>query len=483
MAEAANRTADGSHRGSPYRRADRPVRHAVVIGGSLAGLLAAQVLADHCDRVTVIERDRLPDGPEPRPGVPQSRHTHVLLEGGQRTLETLLPGLVAELREHGAPRIGMPSDMVQWQDGRWYRRTRATAHLLTGSRPLLEWLVRRRVLANPRIDAVTGTEVVGLLGDAARVEGVRLRARGTGPSPGPEQLPADLVVDASGRGSKAAQWLVALGAEAPHEETLDTGLAYTTGVFRGIHDGTDSSGYYIVPNPRQPFGAVVLPVEGGRTLVTLSGLRGSEPPTDSAGFTEFAARLPHPLVHDWLLKAEPESAPHGFRNTANVRRRYDLPGRRPAGFLVTGDALCTFNPVYGQGMTVAALSAAALRDTLRDHRRTPTTRRVQRALLRASQQAWDISAGADKTMPGAEGNAVASRAVDRPATWYLARVQQRSAGDPVVGAAFRSALSLSAPLSVLFTPRVARAVLFGPAPSTPSAPPMWREPEDHPAAD
>src|SRR5690606_15260352 len=148
---------------------------------------------------------------------------------------------------------------------------------------------------------------------------------------------------------------------------------------------------------------------------------------------------------------------------------------RPAGFLAVGDALCTFNPIYGQGMSVAALNAVALRDALADPRRKPTTRRVQRAVLSSSRQAWDISAGADKLMPGATGNAVAPRPGDRAAHWYLGRVQDRYAGDPVVGDAFRSVLSLSAPLTAVFAPAVARAVLFGTPVPTPTEPPMARE--------
>ncbi|MER8001215.1 FAD-dependent monooxygenase [Streptomyces sp. NPDC095613] len=475
---------DGAHHSS-----GRHGRHALVVGGGPAALLTARVLASHADRVTLVERDRLPDGPEPRAGVPQSRHNHVLLEGGQRALEKLLPGIVGELRGHGAPRVGMPDDLVQWQDHHFYRRTPATAHLLTGSRPLLEWLVRRRVLADPRITVVEGTEVVGLVGDAARVRGVRVRERGAGTHQDVRELTADLVVDASGRGSRAPEWLAAIGADVPHEETIDAGLAYATRMYRGPADrpgepGTDGGGdpdavdcvgYYFVPGRDEARGAVVLPIEGGRYLVTLSGLRGSEPPADETAFTDFAARLPHPLVHDWLLKAEPESAVHAFRSTSDVRRRYDRPGRRPAGFLATGDALCCVNPVYGQGLTVAAFGALALRDALADPRRTPTTRRVQRALSRAARQAWDIASGADRVLPGARGDAVRLRPADRPAAWYLGRVQRRAPGDPVVGAAFRSFLALKEPGSVLFAPRVARAVLFGPVRPAPTEPQARRE--------
>ncbi|PKV88883.1 NAD(P)/FAD-dependent oxidoreductase [Streptomyces sp. TLI_146] len=456
-------------------------RHAVVIGASLAGLLAAQVLADHADRVTVIERDRLPDGPEPRGGVPQSRHTHVLLTAGQRAFDELLPGITDELREHGAPRIGMPSDIAQWQAGSWYRRTEATAHIFSPSRPLLEWLVRRRVLANPRIETVQGTEVVGLLGDARRVRGVLLRERGAAAAAvgrEPQLLVADLVVDASGRGTRAPDWLTALGAERPEEETLDTGLAYATRVYRGPARGSDyddMNGHFIVPNAGQTYGAVVMPAEGDRWMVTLSGLRGAEPPTDDAGFTEFADRLPHPIVRRWLDGAKPESAALSYRTTANVRRRYDRPGLRPAGFLATGDAQCVFNPIYGQGMTVAALCAVALRDVLGDTRRTPTTRRVQKALFAAARQAWDISAGSDKGMPGAEGSAAGGTVADRISGWYLERVQLRATGDPVVGAAFREVLFLTAPVTSLFAPRIAKAVLFGPVRPAPQEPPLRRE--------
>lgn len=236
----------------------------------------------------------------------------------------------------------------------------------------------------------------------------------------------------------------------------------------------DALGFNLVPNPGQVYGGVLLPVGDGLHLVTLSGLRDDVPPTDEKGFEAFATKLPHPVLSQWMAKATPESSVHGFRQTANIRRRYDRPGRRPAGFLATGDALCAFNPVYGQGMAVAALGAVAMRRVLADPKRTPTTRAVQKALLGASKQAWDIAAGADRKMPGATGNAVATSALDRPVGWYLRRVQSRIAGDPVVGGAFRSVLTLTAPLTALFAPAVARQVLFGPVLDTPPEPPLRR---------
>ncbi|WP_445399514.1 FAD-dependent oxidoreductase [Streptomyces sp. LE64] len=446
------------------------------MGGSLAGLLAAHVLAGYADRVTVVERDRFPRGMEPRSGVPQGRHPHVLLEGGQSALEELLPGFLAELAAEGAPRVGMPSGLVQWQDGRWFRRLPATLHIHTGSRAQLEGLVRRRVLANPAIEVLESTEVLGLLGDASRVRGVLLRDRSEGADGERRALESDLVVDASGSRTRAPRWLTAIGAEAPREETIDTGLAYASRLYRGRSGvlGGDTAGYYVYPSPAQVHAGGALPLEDGTHLVIVSGLRGDEPPTSDDAFVAYVKRLPHPLLHHWLDEAEPLTPAFGYRQAANIRRRYDLPGH-PAGFLATGDALCTFNPVYGQGMAVAAMSAVALRDALAGPQRTPTTRRVQRAVLAASRQAWDISAGADRKMPGAIGNAVGSGPADRAADWYLNRVQERYPGDPVVGRAFRSVLNLSAPLTALFTPAVARVVLLRPLPRTPAVPPVAPE--------
>ncbi|MEO3749614.1 FAD-dependent monooxygenase [Streptomyces sp. B6B3] len=460
--------------GRQARRARRiGAGHVVVIGAGFAGLLAARVLSEHAERVTLVERDRLPAEPDVRPGVPQGRHVHALLESGQRALEELLPGVLAELDGHGAPRLGMPDELLYWQDGRWYRRTPASTHVYTGRRAQVEWLVRRRVCADGRVTVVGGTEVRGLLGDASRVRGVLLRERGAGAEGTSQPLAADLVVDASGRGSRAPVWLVALGAEAPREERLDTGLAYATRVYRATEEGAPEAprGYYLLPSPEQTRSGVVVPVGDDLHLVTLSGLRDYQPPTDPAEFEAFAQRLPHPVIGDWMARAKPESGVFGFRGTVNVRLRYDRRGRRPEGFLATGDALCAFNPIYGQGMSVAALNALALRDALANPHRSSRTLNVQRAVARSSRQAWDISTGADRNMPGAEGDVARGGMADRVASWYLGRVQARAPGDPVVGDAFRAVLGLTAPLSALFAPAVARAALFGRVRETPDGPP------------
>ncbi|MET2718076.1 tryptophan 2,3-dioxygenase family protein [Streptomyces harbinensis] len=440
--------------------------HVVVLGGSVAGLLTAHVFADHADRVTILERDRIEDHPAPRPGVPQSRHTHILLASGIDALTRLLPGLAPELAAAGAPRLAVPGDVGVWQGGQWISRRNPSAPILSPTRPVLEHHIRRLVLAHPAIGLRPGTEATGLLGRPGHITGVTLRERGTG-DPAPRELAADLVVDATGRASRTPQWLAALGGTPPAEEVLETGRAYASCLFDGDAPPRGLRGFYIVPEATAPLGAIVMPVEDGRWTVTLSGPRDLAPPNDPGAFVEFAHRLPHPAPHTWLSTAHPAGRPVGYRHTANRRRRYDRLGRDHGGLLVVGDAACALNPVYGQGLSVAALTALALSRALAAPR-TPTAHTLQRAVLRAAAPAWDVATGADSPMPGATGNAVRTGPTARLLTRYLDRVRAHVPGDPVVCTANRDVLFLLAPPRTLLTsPRVLRRTLLGTPVPTP----------------
>nr|WP_063713790.1 FAD-dependent monooxygenase [Amycolatopsis nigrescens] len=449
---------------------DPSLGQVVVLGGSVAGLLAAHVLSRHAERVTVLERDHYEGGPEPRMGVPQSRHTHVLLTSGLDALSELLPGLPGELREAGGPCLSVPADLGVWQAAQWVSRDNPSAPVMTASRPLLEYVLRRRVLADPRIEVLTSTEVTALLGRPEHIIGVRTRGRGAGDR-APRNLLADLVVDATGRSSRTPEWLTELGAAAVDEEVLETGRAYATCVFHADNTGPadEVKGFYIVPDAAQPFGAIILPVENDRCMVTLSGPRGQAPPTELAGFVDFAGGLPHDAPHKWLSKASPAGRPVGYRHTSNRRRRYDRDraGHTRSGLLVVGDALCALNPVYGQGLSVAALNAVALGRALARTRHAPSAHSLQRAVLRSSRGAWDVATGADSPMPGAAGNAVRTGPVNEFLNWYLERVRERVPGDPVVCRAFRDVLFLLAPPhSLLTSPQVLRrSLLRSPVPT------------------
>jgi 2-polyprenyl-6-methoxyphenol hydroxylase-like FAD-dependent oxidoreductase len=444
-------------------------REAVVIGGGLAGMLTVRALLGHADTVTVVERDRYPDGPRFRKGVPQARHPHVLLSGGRRALEELLPGTGAAFAEAGAHRLELPRDLLIRYGNGWQHRFHEGRHaLLSCSRPLLDHVVRDRVLraaasTATRVEVVQAAEATGLLGTADRVTGVRFRVRDGGR--GERELPAELVVDASGRGSRAPEWLVALGRSAPRQETVDTGLGYASR--RLTLASPPTAGVYINPAPGTPRGGSLLPLEGGDWLLMLYGWRRHRPPTDEDGFLDFLASLAHPYIHDSVKEAQPRSAIHGFHNTANRRLHYSDPGGVPEGFVAVADAACSFNPVYGQGMSVVALGALALRDTLaRGGLRPGLAGAAQRAVSRAADAAWLIAVSTDRPHAGS------ATLADRVRIRYLSRLIARSVTDPVVGAAYRDVSSLTAPPARLIAPCVALRALLGPCrPGLPVPPP------------
>ncbi|AEW97325.1 MULTISPECIES: NAD(P)/FAD-dependent oxidoreductase [Streptomycetaceae] len=437
-------------------------KDAVVIGGGLAGMLTARALLGHADRITVLERDRYPAGPVFRKGVPQARHLHIFLSGGHDALETLLPGTGAALREAGAHRLDIPRDLLTRMPSGWQRRIDdPSTFMLSCTRPLLDAVVRDRVLAEAgdRIQMLQDTTVTGLLGTAHRVTGVTVRTKDADATE--RELPATLVADAAGRTSRAAQWLAALGLPEPRLEVVDSGLAYATRALR-LPQPPDAA-LYIQPAPGNPRGGVLVPVEDGIWLMTLYGVRGHHPPTDPEGFLAFSATLAHGRVHDLAKGAEPAGPVHGFRDTANRRRHYDAPGAVPEGFIAVADAACTFNPVYGQGMSVACQGALALRAVLDG---TPLDRpgfaaTAQRAVSATARSAWAISSGADRPyVPGAtDALGLADRVLGR----YFARVTARAAMDPVVRAAYHHVLCLTAPPTRLLAPPVALRALFTPA--------------------
>jgi 2-polyprenyl-6-methoxyphenol hydroxylase-like FAD-dependent oxidoreductase len=432
-------------------------RDVVVAGGGLAGLLTVAALLGRARGVVLVERDRYPDGPAFRKGVPQARHAHVLLTGGQRALDELLPGATRALTDAGARQVAIPRDMLTCMPGGWQRRLHDPRHrMMSVTRPLLDAVVRDLVLAaadgsGTRVEVLEATEAVGLLGSQGRVTGVRVRARGSARA-ATRELAADLVVDASGRTSRAPQWLEEIGCHAPREESVDAGLAYATRVFRP--DQELAPAVFMQPRPGCPRGAAYLPVEDGAWLLSLYGARGHHPPTEGDAFLDFTTGLAHPLIHERVKASEPLSPVHGFRDTANRRRHYEAPGAAPEGFVVLGDALCTFNPIYGQGMSVAALGALALRATL-----DQGTAAVRRAVAGAADAAWQMAIGADR--PHAAAGDAAPGLAERILNRYFARLLDRAAHDPVVGAVYRDVFSLTAPPSRLMAPGVAlRTVLL-----------------------
>jgi 2-polyprenyl-6-methoxyphenol hydroxylase-like FAD-dependent oxidoreductase len=436
---------------------------AVVLGASMAGLLAARVLADSYGQVTVIDRDELPETSVHRRGVPHGRHIHGLLARGQQALEELFPGLTAELVAHGVPTGDLLADARLYLSGHRLRRAPTGLMVLSASRPVLEGHVRARVRALSNVQVVDRCDVVGLATtpDGRRVTGARVLRRADGSAE--ELLGADLVVDATGRGSRAPVWLEALGYPRPETEQVRIGLGYATRTYRQRRGALDG-GLAILQaaTPQHPRTGALQALEGGRWLVTLGGILGDHPPTDPDGFLAFARSLQFPDIYETVRDAEPLDGPVGFRFPASVRRRYERLDRFPDGFLVMGDAVCSFNPVYGQGMSVAALEALTLRRHL-ERGVAPQPRRFFGDLARVVDVPWDMAAGGDLAFPGVQGRRTRKL---RLVNAYLARLHAAAAHDAHLAAAFIRVAGLVAPPQTLLGPGIVLRVLRnGPGPA------------------
>ncbi|GGZ11758.1 FAD-dependent oxidoreductase [Streptomyces poonensis] len=450
-----------------------PARTAVVLGGSHTGMLAARALSAVADRVTVVERDALPAGPEPRKGLPQARHAHMLWSGGAQAVERLLPGITGTLRDAGANRLPVTTDMVVLGPRGWFRRWAESHHVLLAGRDLLDATIRARVLADERIDVLDRTEAVGLTGTAAAVTGVRVR-----PHQGPERtLRADLVVDASGRGSRAAHWLTGLGLPEPERRVVDSGLAYASRLFRAPEAARKHFPVVNVqPDPRAggPGRAgFLLPIEDGRWIVTLSGTRGGRPSPDTDDFARFAREeLRHPVIGELVERAEPLSDVAYTRTTVNRRYLYERMPAWPEGFAVIGDALAAFNPVYGHGMAVGAQSAELLGEVVRRYGwgAPGLARRVQRAMTRPIGAAWDLAVGQDIFYPGAAEGGITRR--DRLLAAYVDRLMLTATGNGRIARRVTDVTSLERGAAVLLTPPVLLAAVAGPLKPALDGPPL-----------
>jgi 2-polyprenyl-6-methoxyphenol hydroxylase-like FAD-dependent oxidoreductase len=437
-------------------------RHAVIVGGSLAGMLAARTLSDHFDGVTVLERDRFTETPAARKGLPQGRHAHALLERGREALERFLPGLTGELVRAGAEPLDFTRDVAWMSPSGWYVRCPGDLLLLASTRNLIDWAVRRRVAALPNVRIRQGADIAGLIcgpGDGARVAGVRVRSHSAEAEINGDgaEIAADLVVVADGRNSRLPDWLTALGYERPEETVVNSFHGYASRFYRPpVGFESDWKALYIQQDPPgDPRGGIVSPVEGGCWLVSLVGGDGDYPPTDEAGFLAFARALRSPTLYEAIERAEPLGPIAGQRATENRLRHYDRLGRFPDGVVALGDAVCAFNPVYGQGMTAAALGAEVLDRWLREkpsHRGRDRGRVFQRRLARATDAAWQLSAGADYLFRTTEGPPRGQ--VARLTGWYLAQVMRAATRRPWARRRLAEVLHLLRPPSALFSPGV-----------------------------
>lgn len=436
----------------PYdaRRVERTGDRAVVIGASMSGLLAARVLADAFDEVLVLDRDPLDGGTRPRRGVPQGRHIHVLLPAGLRAMEELCPGVGDDLLGAGAVERDFSRDLRLHAAGDFVAPGTGGMPLYYATRPLIESVLRRRVAGHDRVTLRPGCQVVGPLTTGADgVGGVEVVRDG-----GEEPIRADLVVDTAGRASRTAGWLEELGYPTPSTESVHVDLAYRTCVVERPSD--DRRAILVLPSPSGARGAAVAPVEDDRWVVTLFGMHGDHPPDDREGLLDFAASLPTQEPRRLLEEHEPVTPGIArYRFPSSTRHRYDQLDRHAPGVLALGDAVASFNPIYGQGMTIAAFEALALHRTLAEGT-TELGARFHRRARAIVEEAWRISAGSDFQFPQTEGpEPPGARVVNR----YIARLHRRAHRDGRLSDAFNRVAALEAPATSLFRPATAWRVL------------------------
>lgn len=434
----------------PSQNRDR----AVVLGGSVAGLLAARALADGYDSVVIVERDPLPATHAHRRGVPQGHHVHGMLPLGRQIIEELFPGYTAELVAAGAVRGDILGNVRWILNGRMLRQAQTGLTALSASRPLIEGALRDRVLALPNVSVLDGHDIVGLRATKRldRIAAVLVTSLYGDAS---QILPADLVVDATGRGSRTPRWLSELGYAPPLEDRVMIDLGYATRVFECPPGALgDDIVVTIARFPGQTRGGVMQRLEGGRALVTLIGVLGERPPTNLQDFIEYADSLAAPDIADFVRVATPAGPPTTFRVPTYVRRRYELLTDFPAGLLAIGDAVCAFNPVYAQGMSVAAASAAALRDEV-GRPGDPEASRYFATVSRALDAPWGIAVGGDMALSGLSGPVLPKSPLTPQ---YMAGLQRAAVADAEVATALVRVNSLIDPPSALLRPELAARV-------------------------
>lgn len=429
--------------------------HAVVLGASVSGLCAARVLADFFERVTVVERDVLPSGFTPRKGVPQGHHVHSLVLRGARIIEGFFPGFSEELVADGGTPAKALTDLRISFFGSLLQRVPIGSDVIQASRPFLEGHLRRRVAALGNVTVLDGMEAIDILTAPGKtVTGVRLGRPGSADAP--QEVAADLVVDAMGRGGRGAAWLEAMGYARPKEEGLRVDVTYVSRHYRlpPAALGTDKA-VLVGPTPQRPRGLVLTAQEGDGWVLSLYGYGAADRPPLSPEETDvFVKEIAPPDVWDVLQQAEPLDDAMSFRVPATVRRRYDKLRHLPDGLLSIGDAVCALNPIYGTGMTAAALEAEALRACLeRGMNRLP--RRYYRSAARRVRLPWLFAMLADKALPQVPGSgAMTTRVL---AELFLATMRA-AATDSAVAERVWNAVSLTGSPIQLGHPRVIAAL-------------------------
>ncbi|MDB9515903.1 2-polyprenyl-6-methoxyphenol hydroxylase-like oxidoreductase [Roseofilum reptotaenium CS-1145] len=439
--------------------------HAIVIGGSMAGLLTARVLADTFEQVTIIERDRFPtQDPAPRKGIPQATQLHILLTRGRQIMEEFFPGLEAELIEAGAVVIDMGGDVEWLNPFGWAARFPFGFQAFSFSRCILDWLIYQRVSKLDNIGIIESSHVTGLQtnADQTAVTGVFVRQRGDDSQPlQPQELTADLVVDTSGYSSQAPKWLQAIGYDAPEETTISTSMGYASRLYEIPPNFSENwKGVYIqaAPPQRTEMG-VLYPIENNRWIVGVCATAPHRPSKHEADFLEALKNLPSPHIYNAVKNAQPVTDISIYAPPGNRLRHYERLSRQPQGFIALGDSVCSFTPIYGQGMTVAALGAVLLQQRLQDTDLAQLPHRFQKELAQVNTTPWIAATSQDAKYPSVQGLTQPPSAIAKAIGWYMDRLIQLTTKEPQVTLTLFQVFHMLEPSSILFHPSIVWRVI------------------------
>lgn len=431
---------------------------AIVMGASIGGLMTARVLSQHFNHVIIVEKDEVNRIPESRKGQLHTRHLHGLLPGGLNVMLQYFPDLKDALAENGANVCDFADTMVWHTYGGYRQHFNMNLSGVTMSRQLLEHLIRERVLALPNVELIDNTAVKKLMTSLNNqtVTGISVEKKG---NPMPSRLNADLVVDATGRSSRSPQWLKEMGFGEPLVSEVKVNVGYTTRIYKR-HANDPLNDKWILHTPHAPvetrFGGL-FPVEGERWVLTVGGWHGDKAPLGEEAHLAFVKSLGMPELYHVASTCEPLSEPYAYNFPSSLRRHYEKMKQFPKGYLVLGDAVSSFNPTYGQGMTSASMQAIEL-DKLLKKNISPDN--LAPAFFKQAAKVvdipWSMAVGEDFRYPKTEG-------VKPPGTdfinKYMSRVHRATLKDKFVCEAFLNVMSLLKPPTTLFHPKIVWRVM------------------------
>ena len=431
-------------------------QHAIVLGGSLTGLLTARVLSQYYTQIIIIEKDTVHREPEARKGQPQTRHLHGLLPSGLQVMSRYFTGLLDEITSNGAKVFDFAASMNWYCYGGFRKSFHIDIKSVSISRPLLEHIIRERVLALSNVRLVDNTTAKHLTIDKQKITGVVIEEKVSGRT---ESLSADLIIDCTGRGSRTPQWLKELGYAEIEVSEVKVNVGYTTRLYK--RDPADPRGEnWIAYTPEAPaetrFGGA-FPIEGDKWMVTVGGWHSDHAPAEDHGYLEFVKSLSNPDLYDIVSKNEPASEFVQYKFPLSIRRHYEKLRRFPVGFLVLGDAISSFNPIYGQGMSSASLQVEVLDKMLADN---VAEKELAKVFFKRSKKIidniWGLATGEDFRYPLTIGSRPPGiKLINK----YVGKIHRATIKDEVVCGAFLKVMALMKPPASLFHPKILWRVL------------------------